>query len=146
MTKLQTVSKVLEVKDLNKEDLALQSKKIRDRLDNERACLAGLEEKFADIVAAYEDAQTGLPLNVHELELYSDYLLQLEKKIARQRLLVAERAEELAGKQRELLEVHKQAKTLELLKDKIGRDIAREHGQSEQKEMDLLFLQRKARQ
>ena len=146
MSKLQTVTKVLQIKDRKKEDLKIEVKKAKDTVSREQTFLDTLEKDFENAAAGYVEKNDGSPIDVRELELYSDYFSQLHKTIDGQKSKVIEKSRELDEKQKDLFEAHREKKLLEVMQGKIVREDTRLRELTEQKEMDLMFLQKRSRE
>lgn len=142
MSRLRTVSKVLQIKDQRKEELELEVKKIRNLIKQEQTRLDSLEKTFVDTIAMFEEKHKGTSINVHEMGLFCDYFSQLYKKMDMQKIAITRRLAELNDKQNALVEAYKEKKLFEILKGKIVQEDIRERAVSEQKEMDFIFLSR----
>ncbi len=140
MGKLKTVSKVLQIKDKIKEELAIEIKKLKDQIDHEQSKLNSLEKSFTETVEKLRERQKGRATSVHELGLFYDYVGKLMEKMKAKKAMLNEWFQELHDKQDSLSEVYKEKRLFEIWQGKMVKEIAREKSLSEQKEMDYLFL------
>jgi|Deesub1362A_J573_1020465.scaffolds.fasta_scaffold00398_15 flagellar export protein FliJ len=142
MRRLKTVSKVLQFKDYQKEERELEVKKVRDLVALEQAKLDSVEKTLKE-AASMLQPKDGTFTNVHEIELFYEYYLHLDEKLKMQKATLAQKLEELDDKQNALLEVYREKKALETLKNRMIQEGLRETSLMEQKEMDSLFLSRR---
>jgi len=140
MVKLKTVSRLLEIKDRRKEELAREIRKLKDLIDHERSGLHRLEKSFMVTIEKLRERQKGQLTNAGEMGLLYDYMDKLVKKMKEKKTIINKRLQELEDQQHVLSEVYKEKKLFELWKGKMVKEMAREKSLSEQKEMDDLSL------
>lgn len=145
MTRKRTIAKVLELKEFSQEQLEEEVRKVNDKIGAEKASLNHLEDTLKNTVAAFNCKQNKGPLNIREMGLLYDYLSHLGKQIEKQRNVVFLLAEKLEMKKGEMLEVYKEKRIFEKLRDKILHEENRKTVLLEQKEADFNFLSKKSR-
>jgi flagellar export protein FliJ len=146
MTRRQkTVSKILEIKEFNKEQLESAVRKARERLTLELEKLKVLETTYNNTIADFTVKQMSGTIPVHEVDLFSTFLQHVGGQIEHQKSIVAAHTAEVEKKQKAMVEAYKEQRLFEILHDKIVQEQRKESDQSEQKEMDYTFLSRKAK-
>ncbi len=145
MNRQKTVSKVLELKGLTKEQIELEAKKTREELNIEKGRLELLEGTLENTVTEFNSKQDNSSISTQELELFYDYVLYLQKRIAQQSEVVRRKIAELEVKQKAILEAYKEERLFEILHNKIVNEEMKEMLLVEQKEMDFNFISRKSR-
>lgn len=146
MTRRQkTVSKILEVKEITREQLESEVKNAQERLGVEERALAALESGYAKTSAEVSAKQACHTIRAHELELCYAYMKHLGGQIEQQKKAVAIRAAELGTAQQAMVEAYKEQRVFEILQDKIGREQGKVVAQGEQKEADYQYLTRKGK-
>jgi len=144
MTRHKAVSKILEVKEFTREQLEAEAKKAQAHLNAEQDKLNGLEESFKNTSVELMSKQTRGTMPVHECELFTTYLKHLGRLIDQQKRIVAIRTAELEVKQKMMVEAYREHRLIEILRDKIAQDEAKDAAHDEQKEADYQYLTRKA--
>lgn len=140
MTRIRTISKVLQLKDHQKDELEIQAKKVLHMLAAEEERLRVLEKNYSLTAAGYEEKQRTQSMKPHEMELYLKYFRELFKKMELHKKKIMQRMAELKALQDDLISAYKDKKLLEALKEKVTREEIREKELSEQKEMDFNYL------
>jgi len=141
MSRNSTVSKILEIKDKRKQELEIELKKQRDAIDEERSKLSSLKKSFLEIKDMIsEERQDGHITNVYEMELYYDYIKELDKEIRAQKEKISKMVTEFDFKQIILVNLYKEIRLMEIYKEKKMKNIKKEKTVSTQKEMDYLFI------
>jgi flagellar export protein FliJ len=146
MTRQKTVSKILELKEFNTEQLEAAVKTAQERLNTEQEKLDALNRGYQHTGEVFADKQARGAIPVQEMELFTAYLKHLGKQIEHQKGLVAARTAERDEKMRAVVEAYKEQRLFEIMKDKIRRKETKEAVQSEQKAADYQYLTRKAKQ
>jgi flagellar protein FliJ len=145
MTRKQTLSKVLELKGFTQEQLEAEVRKKNDTLSLEKDKLELLEETLSKTDAKFNAGQGRELLNVNEISILYDYHSYLNRKIEEQKNVVFKLAAELEVKKSEMIEVYKEKKIFEKLRDKIIHEESRTIVRSEQKEADYNYISGKMR-
>jgi flagellar export protein FliJ len=143
MTKEKMVSKIIELKEFNKEQLEAEVRKARERFELEQGKLAALEAEYKKTCNDLSAKQLGGTIPVNEVEIFHTYLKHLGKKIEQQKTTAAVYAAELEKIQKAMVTAHKEQRLLEKLHDKITHGQAKDALHGEQKEADYMFLMRK---
>lgn len=146
MTKLKTLSKLLQIKEQEKEDLELQVKRIRDVIKMEQERLDSLENTFSEVFTAFDKRHEGKSVNIYELGLFYNYFSQIHKNIDNRKMTIARNVSEMNNKQDALVEAYKEKKVFEKMKEKILQKNKIENAAAEQKEIDSLFALRRQRE
>jgi len=145
MTRVKTVSKILEIKGFTKEQLEAEVRKCRQLLKVEQEKADALELEYRTISDDFLSKQTKGTVPAHELELVYTYLKHVGKQIDQQKRIVEIRNAELDQCMNALVEAHKEKRLLEILQEKIVHLHAREAEHVEQKEADYQFLIKKGK-
>ncbi|MGC2061482.1 MAG: flagellar FliJ family protein [Thermodesulfovibrionales bacterium] len=143
MSRLNTVSKVLKIKNYRKEELETEVRKVHELIRVEKELLAAIEKVFAETVEKYEKRQQVSAVAAHEFELFTNYFSQLYDNMEQQKRLLMQRIGELKEIQQALVEAHRDEKLLEKLQEKIVKEQVKEQDRLAQKESDYLFLSRR---
>jgi len=145
MRKINTISKILQLKDSKKQEIEIEVKKAADRLDEEKVKLRHLENDYQKTLEVFNNKNDAGTLNVDKINSYYDYFSRIDGKIKEQKALHDERKKELGVIKEFLVNAHKDKKMFEILKEKAVREIHKEKISSEQKEADYMVLARKMR-
>jgi flagellar export protein FliJ len=145
MTRRGTVSKVLELKEMTKEQIESEVRKILDRLSREESRLNSLEDTYKKTVTDFNCKQDKGCANIQEMELFHDYFSHLIREIDKQKKVVLRRIIELEDKQKAMLEVYKEKRLFEILRDRIVNEETKQTEKSSQRDMDFQYLTRRAR-
>jgi flagellar export protein FliJ len=143
MTKEKMVSKIVGIKEFNKEQLEAEVGKARERLNAEQRKLDELDREYKKTSTDLAGKQASA-IQATEVELFHTYLKHLARQIDHQKSVIAARAAEVDQKQIAMVEAFKEQRLFEKLHDKIVHEQAKEISQGEQKEADFTFLCRKA--
>jgi len=143
MTREKMVSKVLEVKELKREQIEAEVRKAREKLSAEQQTLQDLEQAYKENSIELTDRQMAGTLPVREMEVYYAYLKHVGKQIQQQKEIILIRQREVDEQQKRMVEAYKEQRLVEILHDKIICQEAKEAGQTEQKNMDAEFIMRK---
>ena len=141
--KQKTVSKILELKEIKKEQLQTEVGKAQERLNAEQAKVDVLEETYKDTHAAIMLKQMKGTVPAHEVDLCYAYLNHLSVMIEQQMRIVATRAAELEQLRKAMVEAYKEQHLIEILHDKIALEQIKEADHIEQRESDYSFISRK---
>jgi len=143
MTREKMVSKVLEVKELKREQFEAEVRKVRELLSVEQQKLQDLEQAYKTNSVELTDRQMAGTLPVREMEVYYAYLKHVGKQIQLQKEIILIRQREVDAREKEMVEAYKEQRLVELLHDKLVCQEAKHAGQAEQKTMDAEFIMRK---
>lgn len=144
MSKLTaTVSKVLRIKDHEKEYLEMEVRNITKLIDAEKERLMNMEEAYKDAVERFYERHNNGNLNVNDIGLFYNYLSQLHMNIQSKKEDISKRLGELSILQNSLLEAYKGKKAFEMLKNKIEQEGIRQQDINEQKNTDFNFLSKR---
>jgi len=142
---IRTVSKVIEIKERNKEDLEAEVKKVLELIRMEEELLGLLENTYRDAVEMYEQRQRDPSIRAQELELFSMYFSQLCERIDSQTTAVSKRLAELEEVRGALIETYKDKRLLEILRGKMVKEDVKQRDALAQKEMDFQFLAKRGK-
>jgi flagellar export protein FliJ len=144
MTREKMVSKVLEVKEIKREQIEAEVRKAREKLSAEQRVLEGFEQAFTATCVELTDRQVAGTLPVCEMDVYYAYIKQVCRQIQRQKELILIRQREVIEREQGMVESYKEQRLVEILRDKIVCQEVKLAGQAEQKYMDAEFIMRKA--
>jgi flagellar export protein FliJ len=143
MTREKMVSKVLEVKEIKREQIEAEVRKTREKLSVEQQTLQDLEQAYKANSIELIDRQMAGTLPVCEMEVYYAYLKHVSKQIQQQKGIILIRQREVDDRQKCMVEAYKEQRLVEILHEKIVCQEAKEADQAEQKHMDAEFIMRK---
>ncbi len=129
-----SLEKVLTVKSLSEELLAIDLRKTRDQLREDHRRLSNLEEVKESALLQKPKAEETLSL--FDLQVSAGYINGLNTSIADQRKKAHASEKNVAKKRQELLAAAKAKRVLEKLKEKYLERQAREAKKTEQKKQD----------
>jgi flagellar protein FliJ len=145
MTRKQTLSKVLELKGFTQEQLEAEVRQKNQKLNAAKDKLESLEETLSRTDARFNSGHERELLDVNEISVLYDYHSYLNRKIEEQKNVVFDLAAELEVKKSEMIEVYKEKKIFEKLRDRIVHEEHRAGLQKEQKESDFHYISGKMR-
>ena len=143
MTRDKMVSKIIGIKEFNKEQIEAEVRKAQGRLNVEQAKLDELEREYKKTCADLAAKQMKGTMPVTEIDLFQAYIKHVGKLIEKQRAVVAVHQAEVDAKQKAMIAAYQEQRLFEKLHDKIVDEQAKETGHNEQKEADFAFLCRK---
>ncbi len=146
MARLKTVSTILRLKEWQKEEVELQYKDLRRALDAEEDALDYLKNEQNSAMENVANIQQGGAVGVQDLNIYYDYIENLSDRIKAQKGVIEEKQKELDAKHDELVEAYREKKTVEILQNKVVKEIERENASAERKEQDFLWLAKHLRE
>lgn len=143
MTREKIVSKVLEVKELKREQHEAEVRKAREKLSAEQQKLRDLEQSYKRNSVELTERQMADMLPVREMDVYYAYLKQIDKQTLRQKEIIRTQQREVEEREKGMVEAYKEQRLVEILHGKIVCQEAKQAGQTEQKLMDAEFIMRK---
>jgi flagellar export protein FliJ len=143
MTREKMVSRVLEVKELKREQLEAEVRKARERLSAEQLKLQDLEQAYKANSVQLTDRQMAGTLPVREMDVYYAYLKHVNRQIQLQKEIILIRQREVDDREKGMVEAYKEQRLVEILHDKLVCQEAKQAGQAEQKNSDAEFIMRK---
>lgn len=143
MHKINTISKILKLKDSRKQEIEIEVRKAAEKLDEERSKLIKLEKEYQEKLNCFNEKNAEGCLDVDKVNSYYDYFSRIDGKIREQRKIHSIRKNELKEKKDILVNAHKDKKMFEILKEKAIKKDRKEKEQSAQKEADFFVLARK---
>ena len=146
MSKLRTVSRVLELKDRKKEEIENEVKHLRAKINQLETQLDSLEKKFSETISEFEERQRSRDMDVHKLGLFSAYFMQLDEEMNGRKKEIIRRLSELHERQDALIAAYKDKKLVEILKNRMVKEDATHKEKATQKEQDFLHLARRQRE
>ena len=144
MTRDKTISKIIEIKEFNKEQIEAEVKKAQARLNLEQAKLDELERDYKKTCADLLAKQMKGTMPVTEIDLFQSYVKHLGKLIEKQGAVVRVHKADVEAKQQAMIVAYQEQRLFEKLHDKIVSEQIKETDHIEQKEADFSFLNRKA--
>jgi flagellar export protein FliJ len=141
--KRKSISRVLELRALKKENAELEVARARNRLGAEEEKLASIDRTLAETVRMLQGDGEGSVIRVHEFELFQNYCLHLGDRLEAQMVEKQRSETELLRRQEALVEAHREKKLIETLLERLAREKEKEAGVLEQKDADSLYLTRR---
>jgi len=145
MRKINTISKILKLKDNKKQEIEVEVKKAADRHDEEITKLRALESDYQTALKKFNDKNAAGNLDIGKVNSYYDYFARIDGKIKEQREIHLKSKNELNVIKEHLINAHKDKKMFEILKEKAVKENYKEKELSAQNEADYLVLTRKMR-
>ncbi len=139
------ISRILELKQFTKDICEAELKKSMESLQAEKDKLNFIEKKLQKTFADYKKIHQDGLINIYELEMYYDYLLQMNKQSEKQKDVISKKAIDVEKKKDKVISAHREKKMVEIIHNKIVKEDIKESDKKEQKESDLNFLYRKTR-
>lgn len=138
MSKLGTISKILQIKEWKEREIEQEVRALRDVVSAHERRLGSLESAFMDTLETFHRKQGDGSLRPHEMGIYYSYFSHLQKEMDAMREDLARVLSALDRRQFALVEAHKETRVVETLKDRQHREHAKEESLRERKEMDFL--------
>jgi flagellar export protein FliJ len=145
MSRLKTVTRVLNIKDREKEEIEFEVRKLRSEIRQLECSLDLLEKKFGETTGEFEEKQRDRAMDVHKLELFYNYFMRLNDEMNEQKKEIVKRLSDLNKRQSALLEAYREKKLFEILKDRIEKEDMTLKDKAEQKEQDFQYLAKRLR-
>lgn len=140
------LSRIINIKDIEKEQLELEVNKKKHVLNEEQKRLGSLEEKMEEAIDELTNINTEGELNISRIDYFYTHLSDLKGQIESQKKNILKKKEDLEEKQLAMLEAYKEKRLLEIFRDKMFSEEIRSALINEQKEMDFNYLLRRLRQ
>jgi flagellar export protein FliJ len=144
MSRLKIILKLLDLKKFNLERHELDVRKINNDLNLEKERLDSLEREFKDSAKVLKSWHN-TTASAREIELFYNYLVELNKKTRDQKEAIQMKSKELEEKKNKMLNVYREKSVLELLLKRIHSKEDKEKSRREQAWIDFLFLSKKVR-
>ncbi len=133
----KNISRILEWKAMVKEQMSGEMIKTREKLLQETAKLDGMKLKLAENMETMDHIQSLGHVNTDKLELLSNYIIYLDKRMKEQEKKIEEIQTEVDLKQSELRNAYREERVFEILRSRVSGEEAKERKAIEQKEMDF---------
>lgn len=142
--RIQTLAKVAEVREIEEEEKVAEVRKARMALEEEQHRLFQTESAIDRVMLRLYEKQSGGEIDIGELGILFEYRQSLDRVRDHQLALVEVAQMDLDAKMEVLLEAHRERKVIETYRDKLKKRYAHELDLEEQKQMDVLFISRRA--
>lgn len=139
---IETIAKVLELKERRREEIAVEVKRIEDRIFFFEAELSELERSYLETFSAFDRMGRGGAVAAHAVGLYYGYMLQLLREIEGKKNMIARCLDELRARRGDLVEALKETRVLETLRERRLQERDREEKERERKETEFFALSR----
>ncbi len=137
------LSRIIEWKGLVKEQMSMEMRKTRERLQVELNKLDGMKVKLAENMETMDSIYSRGDVDTERLELLSNYVIYLDKRIKEQETRISEILNEVEIKQSSLRNAYREERVFEILRNRIADEELRERQSIEQKELDFNTVTRK---
>ena len=138
MRSLRAITKVMDIKEMLKEELEAKARKLRQRLAVEQDKLRDIHDALKDALQEMDSAR--VDMKPCDYELKYGFCSGLYDRLDAQRMAVMDEACSLEECLNSLVEAYKENKALESLKGRIEHEVNREKSSAEQKVLDSLAL------
>jgi len=145
MTKLKTVSRILEIKEQERKEKEFEVRRMKDIVEAENGKFAILEKDFKKTIMEFTKKQDK-GFNANELDMFYNYFSHISERMNAQRNVINKKVEDLEQGKKNLIEAHRKMKLLETLMKRILKKGIKVKNSLEQKEMDFLSLSRRTRE
>ena len=146
MDRLQTIGKVLQLKENREEEIGYEVRALRDAVAAEQTRLDILENTYRETLEIFNRKQSEGGLAPAEMGIYYSYFFHLNKGMEAKRTEVARALSELDARQGALAAAHMETRVVESLKDRRSREFEKEDARRERKEMDFISSTRRIAQ
>lgn len=143
MSRLKSISRVIDLKDRMKEEKEMEVHAARNRMEEEKARLEALQADLERAVRDIRRLHRKATLHAFELEFLHDYCDHLDRQIGLQKEALARSARALNEKTEELVEAHRENRVMETFRDRLLSRKLRQEGREEQKRTDETFVSRR---
>ncbi|MDA8088324.1 MAG: flagellar FliJ family protein [Nitrospiraceae bacterium] len=133
----KNISRMIEWKAQVKEQVSAEMTKTREKLAQETSRLEGMRLKLAENMETMDHIQSMESMDTDKLELLSNYMIYLDKRMKEQEKRIAEIEKEVDLKQSELRNAYREERVLEILHSRISGEESKERRAAEQKETDF---------
>ena len=133
----KNISRMIEWKAQVKEQVSAEMTKTREKLAQETSRLEGMRLKLAENMETMDHIQSLESMDTGKLELLSNYMIYLDKRMKEQEKRIAEIEKEVDLKQSELRNAYREERVLEILHSRISGEESKERRAAEQKETDF---------
>lgn len=130
-----SLSALLEMKQAQKVQLQKEYAQAKARLDRALCEKDALDRAYRDETERYEQ-RVKKGITAGDIKTYAAYFMDFEEKIKSSASQVARAQEEAGAKQKELVEIFKEVKSLEKLREKQYEEYRMEEGKQETKLVD----------
>ncbi|MDA8172577.1 MAG: flagellar FliJ family protein [Nitrospiraceae bacterium] len=137
------LSRIIEWKGVVKEQMSMEMRKTRERLQVELNKLDGMKVKLAENMETMDSIYSRGDVDTERLELLSNYVIYLDKRIKEQETRISEILNEVEIKQSSLRNAYREERVFEILRNRIADEELRERQSIEQKELDFNTVTRK---
>lgn len=145
MSKKETLSKILKLKDNKKKELELEVKRAHDRADRELRKLDALEQEYSDNLDRFNKKNSEGLLYADNLNTYYDFFSRINLRISEQKKKYIKFLNDVEFLKKHLIDAHKEKKMFEIMKDKEEKKESKEMIDKEQKEADFFSVTRRLR-
>ncbi len=117
--------------------MSAEMMKAKERLAQETSRLDGMRLKLAGNMEAMDQIQSLETIDTGKLELLSNYMIYLDKRMKEQEKKIEEIQKEVDLKQSELGKAYREERVFEILHSRISTEELKERQSAEQKETDF---------
>ena len=133
----KNLSRIIELKVLVKEQASAEMLKTREKLVQETSRLEEMRLKLAENMETMDHIQSLESVDAGKLELLSNYMIYLDKRMKEQEKKIEEIQKEVDLKQSELRKAYREERVFEILRSRIAGEELKERQAAEQKETDF---------
>ena len=135
---LETINKVLHLKEQLEEEIELDVRRMRDHISVLQTRLSVLEDTYVETQSKFLDKQMAGTLALQEMDIYQSYLFHLHVEMEKRKAEIVRALIALDARHEVLVEAHKETKLVEALKERREKENAQEEMKQERKEMDSI--------
>jgi len=146
MSRIGSVSRILDFRRVQKEEAEMEVRKAWEALRDEEDILGALEKSLSDTQGALAELGKHDIDNIHDLGLHYDYISTLEVKIRRQLKVIDAKTAELEVLKERLVEVFRDMKMVEILRGRLLKERDKTIQRLETRQMDAIWSSMAARE
>jgi flagellar export protein FliJ len=142
--RIATLTRVAEVREIEEEDKVAAVRRARAVLEDEEAALQMIDRAIEAAMRMLFQMQSAPTLDAKELGMLFEYRESMDRSLERQSAVVEAAQIILDARLEELLEAHRERRVIETYRDRLRKEYTRQQDVQEQKQMDALFVSRRA--
>ncbi len=139
------ISRILELRQFTKDICETELKKSLESLQTEKTKLTHIENDMQKTLSDYKEIHEDGLVNIHELEIFNNYLLHMNKQAGKQKEVISKKKLDVEKKKDKMINAHKEKQMVEIIHTKLLQGETKESDKKEQKEADLNFLYKNLR-
>jgi len=146
MTRVRTLDNLLRIKKMEEDEIRIELKRISREIDECQRRIACLESELERHKNAFEEKHSAGGLSAGELEMYCRYFTENTGRTMEEIRRAEAAREELERARATLVEVFRESRLVESLRDRVLKHMEECERKRERKETDNLYISRGRRE